>query len=154
MSDTKNVWHRSAKTIGIETRELGKEENKEHYYNIDSLVIEAIAMDDDNISYDGFNCRQSLSESINEYNPNYPDPRVCSRVEYIKTDSCTRVKYEKIGGIAKRMERYDNHRRAALKLAKYYQIKFADIHGVANNAGNGYNWILLGDEYDMDPRKG
>lgn len=144
MSDSSNVgfWHRSAKTIGIETREIGELSEFLNGQKV-SLVIEAIAMDNDNINYDGLNCRQSLSESINEYNPNYPGSRVYARIEYEKTCRFNAS-----------MERYDNHRRAALKLAKDYKIEFADIHGVANNAGNGYNWILLGDEYDMNPRRG
>tara|TARA_R100000656_G_scaffold124287_1_gene102140 strand:+ start:926 stop:1354 length:429 start_codon:yes stop_codon:yes gene_type:complete len=141
MSDTKNVWHRSAKTIGIETREIGELSEFLNGQKV-SMTIEAVAMDNDNIGYEGMRDRQTLSESINEYNTYLLGSRVYAWIEY-----------EKIGGINASMERYDNHRRAALKLAKYYQIKFADIHGVANNAGNGYNWILLGYEYDMGPRK-
>jgi len=148
MGDTSNVglgqvgfWHRSAKTIGIETREIGELSEFLNGQKV-SMTIEAVAMDNDNIGYDGIRDRQTLSESINEYNT-YSGSRVYAWIEYEKTCRFNAS-----------MERYDNHRRAALKLAKYYQIKFADIHGAANNAGNGYNWILIGHEYDMSPRKG
>lgn len=138
MSDTKNVWHRSTKAMGIETREL---EDLTDFLSgrTASLTVEAVSRNYDNIGNGGRYGSQTLSQSIGEFSN---DRKVRAWVEYKRYEDYTT-----------NMERYENHRHAALKLASDYNVEFADIHGVLNNSGRylggiGYNWILLGNEYD------